>query len=210
MLLIVPLLYAVAAAAAVAEPRGACNHDNCLRVTIAVIASAFTDISGPIDCSSYLSATVTPAVPPGSPTVTVCNAVLAGETLIPPAPTVIPSHIPSYASACSGSVRYSSACECVSVSPVTTTVPTPTAFTVSHTSVVAAAPTLNAVQFYNGFVCDPTDNILTDTPAPLDVCTETTLSYSLNFASFVPAGGLTAMVGHREVRLWTQLHVLIS
>lgn len=31
MLLIVPLLYAVAAAAAVAEPRGACNHDNCLR-----------------------------------------------------------------------------------------------------------------------------------------------------------------------------------
>jgi hypothetical protein len=33
---------------------------------------------------------------------------------------------------------------------------------------------------------------VTDTPAPLDVCTLTTLSYSLNFASFVPAGGLTA------------------
>jgi hypothetical protein len=113
--------------------------------------------------------------------VTVCNAVLAGETLIPPAPTVIPSHIPSYASACSGSVRYSSACECVSVSAVTTTVPTPTAFTVSHTSVVAAAPTLNAVQFYNGFVCDPTNNILTDRPAPLDVCTETASECSVNF-----------------------------
>jgi hypothetical protein len=127
-------------------------------------------------------------------TVTVCNAVPAGEsvTLIPPLPTVIPSHIPPYASACSGSARYSSACECVGVTPVTTTVPTPTAFTVSHTSTVAAAPTLNAVQFYNGFVCDPTDNILTDTPAVLDVCTLTSLSYSLNFASFVPAGGLTA------------------
>ncbi|KAE9367345.1 hypothetical protein N431DRAFT_444495 [Stipitochalara longipes BDJ] len=165
MLLEIPILYAAVAAASVAQPRGACNHDNCLR---AVIASAFTSISGPIDCSSYLSATVTPSVPPGSPTVTVCNAVLAGETLIPPPPTVIPSHIPSYASACSGSARYSSACECVGVSPVTTTVPTPTAFTVSHTSVVAAAPTLNAVQFYNGFVCDPTDNTLTDTPAVLD------------------------------------------
>ncbi len=123
---------------------------------------------------------------------TVCNAVLAGETLIPPAPTVIPSHITSYASTCSGSVQYFSACECVSVFPVTTTIPTPTAFTVSHTSTVAAAPTLNVVQFYNGFVCDPTDNILMDTPAPLDVFTETTLSYSLTFASFVPAGGLTA------------------
>jgi hypothetical protein len=31
MLLGIPLLYAVAAAASVVEPRGACNHDNCLR-----------------------------------------------------------------------------------------------------------------------------------------------------------------------------------
>jgi hypothetical protein len=31
MFLAIPILYAVAAAAAVAEPRGACNHDNCLR-----------------------------------------------------------------------------------------------------------------------------------------------------------------------------------
>lgn len=31
MLLAIPILYAVGATAAVAEPRGACNHDNCLR-----------------------------------------------------------------------------------------------------------------------------------------------------------------------------------
>jgi hypothetical protein len=37
------------------------------KINIAVIASAFTSRSGPIDCSSYLSATVTPAVSPGSP-----------------------------------------------------------------------------------------------------------------------------------------------
>ncbi len=31
MLLLIQLLYAVTAAASVAERRGACNHDNCLR-----------------------------------------------------------------------------------------------------------------------------------------------------------------------------------
>jgi hypothetical protein len=31
MLLGTLILYAAAAAASVAEPRGACNHDNCLR-----------------------------------------------------------------------------------------------------------------------------------------------------------------------------------
>jgi hypothetical protein len=98
-------------------------------------------------------------------------------------------------------VRYSSACKCVGVTPVTTTVPTPTAFTVSHTSTAAAAPTLNAVQFYNGFVCDPTDNILTDTPAVLDVCTLTSFSYSLDFVSFVAQGGLTA--GECSVNFYT-------
>lgn len=35
--------------------------------------------------------------------------------------TVVPSLIPSYASACSGSVRYSSACACVSATPTITT-----------------------------------------------------------------------------------------
>jgi hypothetical protein len=113
---------------------------------------------------------------------------------------VVPSHIPTYASACSGSARYSSACSCIGVTDVTTTAPTPTAFTVTSTSPVAVVPTLNAVQFYNGFVCDPVDNLVTNTPAPLDECVETTLSYSLNFLSFIP-GGLTA--GECTVNFYT-------
>ena len=39
--------------------------------------------------------------------------------------TAYPTSIPTYASACSGSVRYSSACSCVGVTQSTTTVPAP-------------------------------------------------------------------------------------
>jgi hypothetical protein len=48
--------------------------------------------------------------------------------------TVVPNAIPSYASACSGAVRYSSACSCVGVTARTTYAPTPvTTITVSST-----------------------------------------------------------------------------
>lgn len=39
---------------------------------------------------------------------------------------VLPINIPAYASACSGSVKYSSACSCVGVTHSTVTVATPT------------------------------------------------------------------------------------
>jgi hypothetical protein len=41
--------------------------------------------------------------------------------------TVIPTAIPTYASACSGSVRYSSACSCIGITGTTSTAPTPIA-----------------------------------------------------------------------------------
>ncbi|MCJ1434118.1 hypothetical protein MMC27_003484 [Xylographa pallens] len=47
-------------------------------------------------------------------------------SLAPRQMTVAPSSIPSYASACSGSVRYSSACSCIGVTATTSTAPTPT------------------------------------------------------------------------------------
>lgn len=37
-----------------------------------------------------------------------------------------PTSVPTYASACSGTVRYSSACSCWGITAMTTTVPTPT------------------------------------------------------------------------------------
>ncbi|MCJ1403257.1 hypothetical protein MMC11_006480 [Xylographa trunciseda] len=56
--------------------------------------------------------------------------------------TVRPSAIPSYASTCSGSVRYSSACSCIGVTATTTTAPTPiTTTTVTVTTVQTSAVT---------------------------------------------------------------------
>ncbi|MCJ1416040.1 hypothetical protein MMC32_002375 [Xylographa parallela] len=50
-------------------------------------------------------------------------------SLAPRQMTVAPSSIPSYASACSGSVRYSSACSCIGVAATTSTAPRPTIVT---------------------------------------------------------------------------------
>ncbi|KAE9370085.1 hypothetical protein N431DRAFT_484404 [Stipitochalara longipes BDJ] len=86
----IAILYGAHLAAAAATP--ACAADNCLR---AVRASAFPTRLGTADCSSYFLTTVT-----------------GGST-------VAPSAIPTYASACSGSARYSSACSCVGVTAST-------------------------------------------------------------------------------------------
>lgn len=58
--------------------------------------------------------------------------------------TVQPSSVPTYASACSGTVRYSSACSCWGITAKTTTAPTPlttTTKTVTATITVTACPT---------------------------------------------------------------------
>lgn len=88
------------------------------------------------DCTSFLSATVTP--PTSTATVTVTPDA-CDEDEAPPQTlakrvqqkraaegvTVFPTAVPTYASACSGAVRYSSACACWGVSAVLTTAPTP-------------------------------------------------------------------------------------
>ncbi|MCJ1289975.1 hypothetical protein MMC34_001510 [Xylographa carneopallida] len=63
-------------------------------------------------------------------------------SLAPRQMTVQPSSIPSYASACSGSVRYSSACSCVGATAATSTAPTPvTTTTVTVTTVQTSVVT---------------------------------------------------------------------
>ncbi|RFU27980.1 hypothetical protein B7463_g8365, partial [Scytalidium lignicola] len=91
-----------------------CNADNCLR---AIRASAFPSVPGTADCSAYFVATATPDVSTTTSTV------------------VVTVSIPTYASACSGFDRYSSACACIGVSGTTTTLPTPV-FTATVTSTV--------------------------------------------------------------------------
>jgi len=90
-----------------------CNHDNCLR---AVIASAFPTRHGDADCSSYFAVTVEPE----TVTVTIANGWVTTTTVEVSQMTITPTAIPDYASACSGSVRYSSACSCVGVTHATT------------------------------------------------------------------------------------------
>ncbi|EPS35297.1 hypothetical protein H072_11346 [Dactylellina haptotyla CBS 200.50] len=132
------LLFSAASAASAATTLMKCNADNCLR---AIRASAFPTRLGTADCSSYFLATVTP----DTSTVTVTSTLSLTETLYtfvvptltpPPdtitgtevakrAVTVVPSSIPSYASACSGAVRYESACSCIGVTRTTVTAAAP-------------------------------------------------------------------------------------
>jgi len=98
---VIALLCATQLAVADLPANPTCNRDNCLR---AIVASAFPTRSGSADCASYLATTVE-----SYPTVT----------------TIIPTNIPTYASACSGAVRYSSACACIDVAPSTTVIAPP-------------------------------------------------------------------------------------
>jgi len=130
---IVGLLYAAQLAAA------ACNHNNCLR---AVIASAFPTRSGSADCSSYFKTTV--------------------ETGPIPTKTVIPTSIPRYASACSGSVGYSSACSCVGATAATITVPA----TISSYPFLACY-TDSPTRLLNGL---PSPGYIARTPMSNEIC----------------------------------------
>jgi hypothetical protein len=58
--------------------------------------------------------------------------------------TVAPSVVPTYASACSGTVRYSSACSCWGITAMTTTAATPvTTTTVTVTATASVCPAGN-------------------------------------------------------------------
>lgn len=117
-----------------------CNADNCFR---AIRASAFPDRPGTADCISFFQNYVTSTVTATEFT-TISDTTTVTTTVTTPvtAPAVpgdckckrdasVPP-IPTYASACSGLVRYSSACACIGV---TATAP-PTTTTVTSTSTV--------------------------------------------------------------------------
>ncbi|MCJ1400014.1 hypothetical protein MMC11_003217 [Xylographa trunciseda] len=147
----------LAAAAAAATTTSACNADNCLR---AVRASSFPTRAGAADCSSYFEATVTPATSTITTTATVTSfankrrrGLNAEPALEARQVTVVPSAIPTYASACSGSARYSSACSCIGVTATTSTAATPlTTVTVTVTAEITK-PTVAFTGFY-GQACD--------------------------------------------------------
>ncbi|MCJ1462587.1 hypothetical protein MMC07_001189 [Pseudocyphellaria aurata] len=106
-----------------------CNADNCARAVTGTRYPAPIQSDHKADCSSFLRTTITPAT--STVTVTVTNPPVNNKRddegiLVARQATQTPSAVPSYASACSGTARYSSACSCAGVTRATTFAPTPT------------------------------------------------------------------------------------
>ncbi|MCJ1320227.1 hypothetical protein MMC15_005565 [Xylographa vitiligo] len=152
------VLCGLAAAVAAVTTTSACNADNCLR---AVRGTSLPTRSGAADCSSFFEATVTPATSTVTATATVTSfsnkrrrALNAAENALEARQmTVVPTAIPTYASACSGSVRYSSACSCIGVTATTSTAATPTTTVTVTVTADVTKPTVAFTSFY-GQECD--------------------------------------------------------
>ncbi|CAG8973809.1 hypothetical protein HYALB_00005554 [Hymenoscyphus albidus] len=134
----------------------ACNEDNCLRALIGTRRGPDFPKTASTDCVSFLQATFTPVPVAVSTTTTIT----LGPTATPFAKRAA-GDIPDYASACSGSLRYSSACSCIGVLPTTFTAPTPTT-TVTVTTTASAPTCTNTITDPNncgkcGVVCAPGD-----------------------------------------------------
>ncbi|RDW80503.1 hypothetical protein BP5796_05201 [Coleophoma crateriformis] len=153
-LYVLSTLAVLATANPLLQDRATCNADNCARAIAATTKPTLA--SRRADCTSFLLATVTPAVvtsttivtpDPTSTTTTVVEVTTtttrttagAVNKRINPdgAITNSPSAVPTYASVCSGTIRYSSACLCAGVTKSTTTLIALTAYT----TVVAIAST---------------------------------------------------------------------
>lgn len=110
-----------------ASPTTACNADNCARAVTGTRAGKVPDVtSRQADCSSFQLTTVTPA--PSTTyvtTIVTVNPPNKRDEIVARQVTVIPDSVPAYASACSGTARYQSACSCWGITPAVTTAPTP-------------------------------------------------------------------------------------
>lgn len=133
--------------ASILGERNACNADNCARAVTGTRPGKLPVVSDrQADCSSFMLITVTPdastTITTKTVTTTFTQPVLAkrgdAAPLTPRAVTVSPSVVPTYASACSGPSRYSSACSCWGITQMTTTVPTPVT-TITKTTTVTSS-----------------------------------------------------------------------
>ncbi|KAE9566697.1 hypothetical protein CGMCC3_g17159 [Colletotrichum fructicola] len=129
------LISAVNAIAAPAANPTKCNADNCLRD---VRASAFPTRSGIADCQAFQTVTstvVTTTTVAAAAAPKVKRAVVNPNIKITQVAKRAAPTIPAYASGCSNSARYASACSCAGVTASTKTVTS----TVTSTSTPAAA-----------------------------------------------------------------------
>ncbi|MCJ1408961.1 hypothetical protein MMC19_003038 [Ptychographa xylographoides] len=116
-----------------------CAADNCARAVTGTRLGSSAQQSHFADCSSFMEVVVTPATSTATVTATITGAATnlkrGFEVVERRQVTVTPSSVPTYASACSGTARYSSACSCAGITKSTSTAPTPvTTVTVSVTA----------------------------------------------------------------------------
>ncbi|KDN69758.1 hypothetical protein CSUB01_12606, partial [Colletotrichum sublineola] len=136
-----------AIAAPASSPTTKCNANNCLRQ---VRASAFPTRSGTADCRAFQTVTSTVVT---TTTVAAAAAKVKRAVVDPNNIAIITTHlakraaptIPAYASGCSNSAQYASACSCAGVTASTSTV-------TSTTTPAAACPTgTYAIQQQGGY-----------------------------------------------------------
>ncbi|KAI9774371.1 MAG: hypothetical protein M1840_004265 [Geoglossum simile] len=122
--------------------RRACNADNCARAVTGTRAGAIPLATRLADCASFFQVTVTPANVTQVVTVTAGAAAKRHVGVKVRQVTAVPTDVPTYATACSGIVRYSSACSCAGITKATVTVSAPVA-----TVTVVAQPPCNGTDF---------------------------------------------------------------
>ncbi|KAM3542177.1 hypothetical protein ARSEF1564_004921 [Beauveria bassiana] len=133
-----------------------CNNDNCAR---AVTGTRRGDAFGTLaraDCSRFMTKTVTGSA------VTVTNTLTITAASNPPAITILNRDVavPSYASACSGTSRYSSACSCWGITAHTITLHPTSVVTATVTVTQTPGPTYTPPipTSYEGCVYPPSDS----------------------------------------------------
>ncbi|EPE29454.1 hypothetical protein GLAREA_00614 [Glarea lozoyensis ATCC 20868] len=198
------LALALAATCALAAP-SSCNQDNCLRALLAPARPAAAD------CSSYLVKTTTPAA--ATVTAVVTSSTAPQST---PAPSAVSATIPTYASACSGVVRYTSACSCVGVTATTVTAVTPTV-TVTVTSTTPSSTScpktnikLKAVGgAYNGQYAQLINNYSGKTVVFVDTLASAT-SFNIDSANHISAVGTGDLLYGSTVNYYTAASLQFS
>ncbi|MCJ1402848.1 hypothetical protein MMC11_006069 [Xylographa trunciseda] len=122
------------------------------------------------------------------------------QRIAPRAVTVSPSSVPAYASSCSGTARYSSACSCFGVTHSTSTAPTPSTTitvtataTATSTSVVTSTSIVDVTTTFFDIIT-LTDLITATTVIDVDVTVTSTDAVTATTVSVplpAPCGGVT-------------------
>ncbi|MCJ1249986.1 hypothetical protein MMC30_007212 [Trapelia coarctata] len=158
------------------HPRSVCYADDCARAVTGTVFGPEGIKTHEMDCSSFFSVTVIP-VAVATTTLTPTDPPACLATYNPPLTTpktITPTAVPTYASSCSGTSHYSSACSCWGFTLSTTTaLPATITSTVCESAPVAnsgeAAPsrTWTLLDFSAGGARAVASNCLAATSVPL-------------------------------------------